>query len=84
MGHPQRQLQILSDIPRGGRPRDDSVGLLQRSRARAMAHPQGKSRSLTAIREKRAYDPNTRKTGACWGPRHWVRDDSEQEQSAPS
>jgi len=25
---------------------------------------------------KRAYHPNTRRTGVCWGPRHWVRNDS--------
>ena len=30
-------------------------------------------KTLTAIRRRRDYHPNTRKTGACWGPRHWVR-----------
>ena len=31
---------------------------------------------LTPIRKRRDYHPNARKTGVCWGPRRWFRDDS--------
>jgi len=36
----------------------------------------GKSGCLTLTREMRDYHPNPHKNGVCWGPRHWVRDDT--------